>query len=246
MGIFSRLFDNKKSQDTEPILVDMHSHLLPGIDDGVQNLDDSLSLIKEFSTEGYKKLILTPHIMGDFYKNTPEIIRASLENLKKHVIANDIRMELDAAAEYYLDENFMRLLRNKEQLLTFGDNYLLIETSYMSEPMNFAATLSEIKAAGYWPILAHPERYNYLYQDFKKFKEVHDLGISFQINLNSISGYYSKQAQHYAMMLVKNNMVHFVGSDCHNFKHMESLKFTRKSKDYQKVLSLHLFNNSLL
>lgn len=248
MSIISKLFGKKELNTLpgDPVLVDMHSHLLPGIDDGSQSLEESLELVQAFADLGYKKLITTPHIMGDFYKNNPTIIKGKLNELKQAVAEKGIEIDIQAAAEYYLDENFGRMLDSKEDMLTFGENYILFETSYLSEPSHLDEMVFKIKARGYWPVLAHPERYQYLYTGFEKFQEIYDTGISFQLNINSILGYYSKQAEHFALKLIEHNMVNFIGTDCHNMKHIEALKRSREAKKYQELLRLPLLNNSLL
>ncbi|HEX8545663.1 MAG TPA: CpsB/CapC family capsule biosynthesis tyrosine phosphatase [Cytophagaceae bacterium] len=245
---FFGLFNKKKEEESTltPILVDMHSHLLPGIDDGSESLEDSINLIKEYIGMGYKKLITTPHIMGDFFKNTPEIIREKLALLNAAVNKEGLDIKIEAAAEYYLDEWFLEKLNNEEPLLTFGENYVLIETSYLNEHPRLNETIFLLKAKGYWPVLAHPERYTYLYNDFKKYQEIYDRGISFQLNINSLAGYYSKTAQAIAIKLVEREMISFAGSDCHSMKHLDVLKKTRLSKEYKKLQSLYLLNNSLL
>jgi protein-tyrosine phosphatase len=246
MRIISDLFAKKEPDHSEQVLVDIHSHLLPGLDDGSQSMEESLEMIEAFAALGYRKLITTPHIMGDFYRNTPEIIREKLAELRDQIRIKGINIDIDAAAEYYLDESFLKALEGNKKMLTFGENYLLFETSYLNEPAFLAQTVFAIKANGYWPVLAHPERYQYLYTDFKKVEKIHELGISFQLNINSISGYYSRTAELFAAKLIKNEMVHFVGSDCHSMKHIEALKKSRTHKDYRKLLSLPLLNNSLL
>lgn len=248
MGLFSNLFSakNKSSDAVDKIYVDMHSHLLPGIDDGAKDLEQSVIMIGEFAKLGYKKLITTPHIMGDFYKNTPEIINNKLAIVKDAVAKAGIEIELQAAAEYYLDESFIQKLKNGQQMLTFGENYLLFETSYLNEPSNLFQAIQLIKDSGYWPVLAHPERYQYLYASIEKFEAIFEQSLSFQLNTNSLSGYYSKPAQHFALKLIEKNMVNFIGSDCHSIKHLDVLKKTISSKEYQKLQSLFLFNNTLL
>ncbi len=248
MSWLGKLFSSSSAPEIplDPIWVDMHSHLLPGLDDGSKHEDESLELILSFSNMGYKKLITTPHIMGDFFKNSPATILPALERLRTLIKENNIDIQLDAAAEYYMDEWFIDKLNNEEQLLTFGNNYLLVETSYMNEPVGFNEALFLIKSNGYRPVLAHPERYIYLYSDFNRYKEIYSRGILFQINLNSLAGYYSKSAQKIAERLIDENMVDMVGSDCHGIRHIEALQKVREGKYYKKLLSKNLLNNSLL
>ncbi|HEY8402001.1 MAG TPA: CpsB/CapC family capsule biosynthesis tyrosine phosphatase [Cytophagaceae bacterium] len=247
MNLFSRLFSRQeKVAEVPPLLVDMHSHLLPGLDDGADTLEDTLRLIEEFVSAGYKKIITTPHIMGDFYKNTPEGIRAKLEEVRKALRESNINVELEAAAEYYLDEWFMAKLDNGEELLTFGNKYLLFETSYINASAHLHEAIFKIKTSGYVPVLAHPERYTYLYNSFQAYKDIYEKGVLFQLNLNSLSGYYSKAAQKIACQLIDHGMVDFVGTDCHGVRHIEAMKKSRATKSYIQLLQLNLKNNSLL
>jgi len=250
MSWLQRLFSsNSTSVDlSHQIKVDMHCHLLPGIDDGVENFDESIDMLKRFAALGYKKVIITPHIMGDFYKNTPEGINTKLQELKKLLIVNNIELELEAAAEYYLDEWFIASLKRSEQLMTFGkiNKYLLFETSYINESSQLFEAIFEMKASGYTPVLAHPERYTYLYSSFNRFIDLKEKGTLFQLNINSLSGYYSQAAQKFAEKLIDNNMVDFIGSDCHGIRHMLALDKSIKTRLYSKLLKLDLLNNSLL
>jgi protein-tyrosine phosphatase len=245
--LFKFFSKTNEEKDVESVLVDMHSHLLPGLDDGSESLEDSIILIKEFVALGYKKLICTPHIMGDFYKNTPEIIYEKLAELRKEVKYAGINIQLEAAAEYYLDEWFMDRLDNKDTLLTFGEGkYILFETSYINSSSYLNEALFKIKSLGLRPVLAHPERYTYLYEKFDKFVELYQKDVFFQININSLSGYYSKPSQIFAQKLIENNMVSFIGSDCHGIRHMDALKRSRLTKSYKKLLQSPLLNNTLL
>jgi tyrosine-protein phosphatase YwqE len=245
MSIF-KIFKSKAPEPLNHVLVDMHSHILPGIDDGADTLDDSLEIVNGLISFGYKKAITTPHIMGDFFKNTPEVIHAKLQLVRDHLKKNNVDFQIEAAAEYYLDEMFMDKLNNEEKLLTFGDNYLLFETSYINEPAFLPEAIFKLKSLGYRPVLAHPERYTYLYSGFKKFEEMFEKDIIFQININSISGYYSKGAQKFVRNLIDSNMIQFIGTDAHSQRHIEALKKSRREKYYKKLLELNLLNNSLL
>ena len=177
---------------------DMHSHLLPGLDDGAETLEHSLALLRELREGGFRKLVMTPHIMGDFYKNTPEGIRAALQQLREAAAAAGLGdVELDCAAEYYLDEFLGRKLADGTEMLSFGGakRYLLFETSYMNEALNLSEIVFELKAQGYRPVLAHPERYTYFYGRFAELEKLRANGVLLQLNLNSLAGYYSPAAQ---------------------------------------------------
>jgi tyrosine-protein phosphatase YwqE len=230
-----------------PLSVDMHSHLLPGIDDGAKTFEESVALIKQFIDMGYKKLIMTPHIMGDFYRNTPEIILNKLDSLTDIVKQTGLEIELEAAAEYYLDEFFIDKLNRQEQLLSFGNRYVLFETAFMSPSPHLNHAIFKLQSLGYKPVLAHPERYVYLFDNYyKTVAELREKGVYIQINQNSLSGYYSKQSKLIAEKLIDEKMVDFIGSDCHGERHLQALKQTRQQGYYYKAISHNILNNSLL
>lgn len=241
----------KKKKITTPLVanvqVDMHSHLLPAIDDGSKNMEQSVALVKAFVAMGYKKLITTPHIMSDFYKNTPEIIYDKLDKLNDIIKSMQMDIELTAAAEYYLDEGFVDKIEKKEKLLTLDEHkkYLLFETSYINPSPYFDSVVFSLRSQGYQPVLAHPERYVYLFDSFEKLKKWYDKGVLFQININSLSGYYSASSKSIAEKLIDNNMVNFVGSDCHGERHLNAMKETIGTTYYKKALKLDLLNHTL-
>ncbi len=229
---------------------DMHSHLLPGLDDGAETVEHSLALLRALRELGYHKLIMTPHIMGDFYKNTPEGIRAALERLREAAATAGLDdVELNCAAEYYLDEFLGHKLSNGTEMLTFGGprRYLLFETSYMNEPLNLFDTIFELKAQGYCPVLAHPERYTYLYGRFAELEKLRgDHGVLLQLNLNSLAGYYSPAAKKVAEQLIDGGLIDFVGTDTHHLRHTETLLRRTLPQPYlAKLLRLPLLNNTL-
>jgi protein-tyrosine phosphatase len=244
MGIFD-FFKTKPGLKENFLTLDMHSHLLPGIDDGAPTLEDSIQLVKEMQKMGFKKLITTPHIMGDFYKNTPEIIAEKLNIVKERLKTEGIDIEISAAAEYYLDEWFIEKLERKEKLLTFGDNFLLFETSFLNEPSHLKEAIFLLASQGYKPVLAHPERYVYLYSDFSKFEDLFERGAYFQINVNSLSGYYSKPARLFAEKLIQKNMVHFAGTDCHGIRHLEAFRKSMDSPFFAKLSQQNLLNSQV-
>jgi tyrosine-protein phosphatase YwqE len=230
-----------------PITADMHSHILPGIDDGCDTFEQSVELVKKFIAKGYKKLIATPHIMSDFYRNTPEIIHEKADQLRDIIQTEGLNIEIEAAAEYYIDEGFIKKLEQGEKLLSFGSKkYVLFETSYINPSPYFKYVVFALKTQGYIPVLAHPERYVYLFDDFKTLEEMYESGVLLQININSLAGYYSKHAQHLAEKLIERQMIAFAGSDCHNIRHAQVMEGAMKLPYYQSALSVGLLNNTLL
>lgn len=225
--------------------VDIHSHLLPGIDDGVQSLEQSEEIILHFQRLGYKKLITTPHVMSDFYRNSNADILTKLDEVNTHLRQKGIDIVLEAAAEYYFDEVLFKRIETDDPLLTFGKKYLLFETNFMTEPLNLKEFIFLATTKGYKPVLAHPERYIYLQNNFAKAEDIFNRGVLFQLNISSFSGYYSKGAQLTAQKLIDKGYIHFLGSDCHNLQHVQLLEETRRNKYFQKAISLPLLNDSL-
>ncbi|WP_241499021.1 tyrosine-protein phosphatase [Rufibacter ruber] len=225
----------------------MHSHLLPGLDDGAATLEDSLQLLEVLQRLGFKKLCMTPHIMGDFYRNTPSGVREKLNLLKEATAARGLPLELSCAAEYYLDEWFLEKLEGPEDLLSFGGDrkFLLIETSYINEPAQLRQHVFAIQAAGYTPVLAHPERYTYFYGRLDELLSLRDVGVLFQINTNSISGYYSKGAREVAKQLIQRQAVEFLGTDTHSMRHTRVLERTLAEPLLAQALKLPLLNSTL-
>jgi len=193
---------------------------------------------------GFSKLITTPHIMSDFYKNTPEIILSGLEKLRAKLKEENIDITVEAAAEYYMDAAFTSKL-DEGKLLTFGNNFLLFEISYINYPENFKEIVFQIQMHGYTPVLAHPERYPFWFGSFNEYFNIRNLGMLIQINVNSLSGYYGPQAKVIAEKLVDNSMVDLVGTDTHNKKHIEALKKTLYSPYLAKLAQQQIYNINL-
>ncbi|WP_051013656.1 MULTISPECIES: tyrosine-protein phosphatase [unclassified Sulfuricurvum] len=225
------------------LTVDLHSHLIPGIDDGSKSMEESIELIQALKDLGYQKLITTPHIMHDAYRNTPEIILNGLNDVRTQLQNRGITIEIEAAAEYYLDEYFLTLLEAKE-ILTFGENYVLFETSYNIRPYAFHDHIYAIKAHGYQPILAHPERYSYLHDNMGEYQQIKQMGVLFQININSLAGYYSNPVKKAAEWIIDHGLVDFVGSDTHKMRHIDSLSKAKHSPHFQKLFEKNRLLNA--
>lgn len=240
--IFS--FFKKKKKNTKEVVpklyTDIHSHLIPGIDDGARDMEESITLLKKMEGLGYKKIITTPHIMLDAYRNTPKNILEGLQALRSAAKEENINIDIDAAAEYYLDDGFYNQLKDQD-ILTVGD-YLLVETSYVSKPLQFDEMIFEIQAAGFKPMLAHPERYRYIKDPKSEYKAMKEKGIYFQVNLNSFYGHYGREAKYKADFLSKTGMIDFLGSDVHHIKQVETLSEILNSK----ILCSIFENNTIL
>jgi len=246
-------FFKKSDKPVEPDLsflgTDMHSHLLPGIDDGLQELESSVAFIKDLKDLGYQKVICTPHVLSDLYPNTPKTILPKLDLVRKALEAAHVDIQVDAAAEYMIDHMFAELLSRskKEDLLTIGGEYILVEMSYLSPSPNFDKTIFELRMMGLQPILAHPERYSYYHHQFEQYERFKDLGCRLQVNLLSLSGGYGPHVKKTAERLFKNQMVDFLGTDMHHEKHLTMLKSLATKKEfYDLVDDAELLNKTLL
>ncbi len=244
MGLFSFLKPDI-IPESPSLKVDIHSHLIHEVDDGSPDLESSMEMLRIYHELGYKKVITTPHIMQDFYKNGYENLKPKHEEILKQIEKENLDIQFEFAAEHYLDEAFTQRIKD-DNVLTFGENYVLFETNFMSRPINLEQTIFDLQSKGYKPVFAHPERYIYLYDSFEKYEELYERGLLFQLNNNSISGYYSGKAKKIAEKLIDKSMVHFAGTDCHNMKHLNRFKTTRELKYYKKMLALPLLNDSLL
>jgi protein-tyrosine phosphatase len=240
MGLLSNIFGKKKAAlpaaDLSILGVDVHSHLIPGIDDGAQTIEDSLELLQSFIQLGYKKVITTPHVMSDFYKNTPEIILSGLEKVRAAIKEHGLNIEIDAAAEYNLDADFEPLVQQKN-LLTFGDNYVLFELPFFQEPPMLNDIIWKLKSQGYQPVLAHAERYTFWHKSFDKIEEIRDRGVAIQLNINSLTGHYGPEVKKAGEWMVDNSIVDLVGSDCHNMNHIGLLNQARHLPYVHKVIA---------
>lgn len=224
---------------------DMHSHIIPGIDDGAQSLKDSLLLAEKFKSLGFSKLIATPHIMADYFRNTPETINRGLEVLQRGLEKAKIDLVVEAAAEYYLDETLEKKVRQK-QVLTFGTQYLLFELSYINAPQNLFEIIKLIQDAGYTPVLAHPERYPYYHASIENHHKIKESGCLLQLNSIALTGYYGSSAKKVADEMIEHHLVDFIGSDMHHLKHAAALDNSLLTSGMNTLLTQHqLLNNKL-
>lgn len=227
------------------IKTDMHSHLIPGIDDGAQDLSESIILIKKMVDFGFSKLITTPHIMADYYRNTTSIVLQGLEDLQEELLKQKIDIDISAAAEYYLDETFENKL-HKGDILTLGKNYVLFELSFINYPQNLFEVIEKIKDKGYTPLLAHPERYPYFINSIENYQRLKEAGCYLQLNTLSLTGHYGKPTQKIAEEMVDNYLVDFLGSDLHRIKHADLLYKALSMPYVVRLLTDYQLQNELL
>ncbi|MFN0049727.1 MAG: tyrosine-protein phosphatase [Cytophagales bacterium] len=250
MDLFSSLFSPKQNENKPSsqlgYATELHNHLLPAIDDGVQSIEESMQVIGALYSFGIRKIISTPHIKFEVFNNTPAIIAAKLEEVKTALAARNIAIEIQAAAEYFLDEILLDKIKSNEALLTFGDKHILFETSHVDACPFLTEAVFNLKLQGYKPIFAHPERYQYGFFDFSILERIFDSGVLFQLNINSLNGYYGKEPQRQAKLLIERGMVDFVGTDAHGMRHIETLPKSIAMREYQNLLATgKILNNQL-
>ena len=255
--MFSKLF-NWKKQDKDPynelpipenanwgfLGADMHSHLIPGIDDGAKTIEDSLQLVQSLINMGYKTIITTPHTMIDYYPNTTQTIQNGLQVLQNAIRENNLTVSVKAASEYYIDEHFIHLL-DTDPLLTIYKNEVLVEFSMLYEPPMLYDVIFKMQTAGYRPVIAHPERYLFFHREFNKYSELKERGCLLQLNMLSISGYYGRTIKMIADELVAKGLYDYCGSDMHHEKHAARLKAMAGTKDYHTFANYPFLNSRL-
>ena len=241
--MFSFFGKGKKGvQDFSEVAVDMHSHLLPGVDDGSQSVKQSIELITGLQELGFQHLVTTPHSMNDMYPNSLATLKNSFNKLKG-VIPEGIR--LDYSSEYFLDELFIENLR-RDQLKPLPGNRILIEFSMANVPMNLEEILFEIRLKGYQIILAHPERFVFFHKQPKAYSRFKDLDIEFQVNALSLSGYYGNHIKKMAENLIDEGWIDFIGTDLHHERHLSALRKVTEMKSFEKLLKSNGLKNQTL
>ncbi|HSU27731.1 MAG TPA: CpsB/CapC family capsule biosynthesis tyrosine phosphatase, partial [Chitinophagaceae bacterium] len=215
-------------------------------DDGSPDMENSIELVKFMTALGYKKIITTPHIMSDMYPNDRDTILQKLDELRTAVKSAGIETEIYAAAEYFLDDHVAGLLKNNEPLLTISGNMVLVEFSLANQPMILKEIIYEMQMRGYQPVIAHPERYQYLEYDKPFYEDLKDLGCLFQLNILSLGNYYGKSAHKLANYLIKKEYYDLVGTDLHHPRHAEALNDPSLAGPLWKLLETGKIRNSQL
>ena len=250
MSFLSNIFKKKEIPsnltDLSSLGIDLHSHLIPGIDDGARTMEDSIHLIRGLRELGFKKIITSPHIMSGGYNNTPDIILSGRDKVREEIKKNNIDVEFDAWAEYYLDETIMPKIE-KRNLLTMGDNYILVELSYLMKSHSATTYFYSLISNGYKVILAHPERYPYYHgNNLAEYSILKDHGIYFQLNIASLTGTYGQAARTTAEGLIDANMIDFVASDLHNERHLGYIRDSVKLRYLEKIINYPKLMNKVL
>ena len=232
--------------DLSFIGVDMHAHLLPGLDDGVQDVAESVRFIAALKEMGYHRFICTPHILHGIHPNSPETILPALAIMQQALHEAGIQVGTSAAAEYMVDLEMEEALKKHQPILPLGKQYVLIEMSYAAPSPNIESVIFELQLQGYKPVLAHPERYNFFHHMPAQLSRLRDMGCLLQLNLLSLSDYYGAGVRRFAEKLVKENQIDFVGTDLHHQRHLDALIALASQKAFYQLLQpLKLRNQEL-
>ncbi|MDD2960899.1 MAG: hypothetical protein PHR45_02310 [Muribaculaceae bacterium] len=228
-------FKKSKVQESLFYSTDIHSHMVPGVDDGSKNVETSTFIIRSLNQLGIKRMLITPHVTEATFENSRATLDAPFNRLKDNLKNENIDIDIMYSAEYRLDDFFENKVFKANDFLLLPNNFILIENSFIQQALNFDELVFELKMKGLIPILAHPERYKYYIQKRSRYKELHDSDLLLQVNLLSFSGYYGKDVKETAWWLLENNMVDFIGTDIHNTIHLEQIQKFITTKDYKKL-----------
>lgn len=245
--LFSRSSDKNASSSSNFSMLgmDMHSHLIPAIDDGSKSIEESLELIRGLIQLGYTGAVTTPHVMGDYYPNNGSIIQNGWEELRRAIRQAGLDFRLEASAEYHLDDYTADLFA-KGDILHMPGKRLLVELSFFGAPPDLENRLFQLRLQGYHPILAHPERYTYYIGNLKVMERICDLGADLQVNILSLTGHYGAPVAKWARTLIDKGMVSYLGTDMHNARHLQGLHDALRQKDILRILQRHTFKNQEL
>ncbi|MBS1938569.1 MAG: capsular biosynthesis protein [Bacteroidetes bacterium] len=224
---------------------DVHSHFIPGIDDGAPTVEASLELLQAMYNLGFRKVVTTPHSMADGYKNPPEVILGGLEKLRRAAKEANLHLEVDAAAEYYLDHALQEKTA-KQELLTFGQDMVLFELPFIAEPVVLMNIVFELQTQGYTPVLAHPERYTFWHANLGTMEQLKDRQVLFQLNTVALAGSYGPAVKKAAERIIDKGWYELVGSDCHSLKHVDALEAARTEPFLHKLVDSGKLMNATL
>lgn len=240
-------FFRKKENIKLPYHTDVHNHILPGVDHGATDIDNAIELIKAQMDMGITRFILTSHITQSTFENTPDTINAAFDIFKEAIDKSGLDIQLHISAEYRLDEFSLEQFKNNK-FLPMPQDHLLLENAFQQERLDLDEILFDVQLKGFTPIMAHPERFHYYAVRKDRYKQLHNAGTLFQVNLLSFAGYFGKTARSNAEWLLENDFIDFLGSDMHNMQHAGILKEYIQSKDFRKIakkLEGRLLNDKL-
>lgn len=248
MSLFS--FLSKKSEPAKlPVKTDIHCHILPGVDDGSPDVETSVALVERQRSWGIERIIATPHITEASFPNSPETLDPALDELLEALKRRGIDIPVSRSSENRIDDYFREQLKGGF-ITPFPNNYVLVENSFIQEPWQLDKFLFDMKIQGYRPILAHPERYFYYFEEHpERYDQLHRAGTLFQINVLSLAGGYSKREKRTAEKLIEKGYVDFLGTDLHNFRHADIIDEYLTTKDARRhfaALEGKLLNDRVL
>ena len=223
--------------------LDMHNHVLPGVDDGAKNLEESLNMLRKYAEIGWSHIVATPHINEAYYPNQPADLIKVCAHLKKILLKEEIPITLELAAEYQTDALFRSQLEDGT-LLTFKGNRILIELPFFQPPLDWEQYFFDAQMKGFTPVLAHAERYLYWKKELKNFDILLDRGVELQLNLSSLIGKYGADVKELAEMLIHNNAYQWVASDAHSAEDLEQLR-VRLPQKWPAALQMKQYKNNV-
>jgi protein-tyrosine phosphatase len=242
-------FFKKSKTNFENLQIDFHNHILPGIDDGAKDADDSYNLRISLQERGFEKCIYTPHIYTEIHPNTPASISNAFNTLFENTTYSDAFKRDRYATEYMIDENFKNALNSNNPLLCIKDKKVLIEFSTLQLPFFAEETIFNLRLLGYTPIIAHPERYNYMFNNTTSnltYTQLKDMGCEFQLNLLSLVGMYGELSKEIAIYLLKNDLYDYAATDLHNSFHIRNLDKLIQSSIWNKWNKYPFKNQNLI
>jgi protein-tyrosine phosphatase len=244
--MFSFLKRNTQPHSLSDVLktiqTDWHCHLLAGIDDGSQSDNETLAMLRLYEETGIKKIVATPHIHSDYYKNTPLTIAAAHAQAQRLITTNNVQIELEFAAEYFANDHFLELI-NQNQLLAIENQYVLFELSMQQAPVFGREMIEQIHKLGYTPVLAHPERYRYWHSKPREWAKWRDMGVYFQLNLLSLVGQYGSTERQTAEKMIDLDFIDAVGTDAHSPAHLQKLANLSGNQHFKTLQTLPLLNS---
>lgn len=235
-------FFNNKIGDLSQLKIDMHNHLLPAIDDGSDNMEESKVMSKQLAAWGIEEAIYTPHVYSYFYANTPQKIQKAFKILTGDYEQFNTFKTHRFAAEYMLDDSFSELLKKDEPLLCLKDNLVLVEFPLIFQNTDTDVILFNLFISGYQPVIAHPERYAYFHSSLENYKRLKNMGCYLQMNLLSIVGYYGHQVKVQAEKLLQHDLIDFVSTDIHKPKQLNIIELILKSSVWRKYQNYNFKN----
>ena len=227
----------KRKKEDVKLFYHTDVHILPGVDHGSQSVEQSLAMLEAEKAMGIDRVICTSHVTAETFENTPESLTSAYELLKQAVDDAGLDMELYASAEYRIDEYWSKEYA-AGHVLPMPGNYLLLENSFQQELLELDEMLFDLQVSGYKPILAHPERYSYYSRRRQRYEKLHSMGVKFQINILSLTGYFGAGARENVIWLIKHHMVDMLGSDMHNLDHARIIMDYLRTKDWRKQSEL--------